>query len=64
MAAVEDEFLLSVYMIGTEKMVADRMAKAREVGITTLRVAPVGRTAHDMIENLERTVEVIRSVGR
>lgn len=63
MAAVEDEFLLSVYMIGTEAMVTERMSKAHEAGITTLRVAPVGRTARDMIDNLERTVDVIGSVG-
>ena len=63
MAAVDPEFLLSIYMIGNEKMVAERMAKAKAVGITTLRVAPVGHSATDMIGNLERTVAVIRSLG-
>ena len=63
MAAVEDDFLLSVYMIGNEKMVADRMKKAADMGITTLRVAPVGREAGDMIANLERTVDIIKRVG-
>lgn len=63
-AAVQDEFLLSVYMIGNEKMVAERMTLAKSKGITTLRVAPVGRTAAEMIGNLERTVAIIESTGR
>ena len=62
MAAVQDDFLLSVYMIGNATMVAERMRTAARTGITTLRVAPVGRTATEMIANLERTVDIIRSV--
>lgn len=63
MAAVDPDFILSVYMIGNDKMVADRMAAAKASGITTLRVAPVGHTAADMIGNLERTFDVIKSLG-
>ena len=62
-AAVEDEFLLAVNMIGTEKMVRARIHQARQDGITTLRLAPTGRTAVDMIANLEKTVATIRSLG-
>lgn len=60
--AVEDDFLLAIYMIGDEKMVADRMRAAKSVGIGTLRVAPVGRTAVDMISNLERVTPLITSI--
>ena len=61
-AAVEDDFLLSIYMIGTEKMVRARMQAAKDAGINTLRVAPVGRSARDMIDNLERIVPLVASV--
>lgn len=60
--AVEDDFLLSIYMIGTEPMVSARIAAAKSAGINTLRIAPVGRTAADMIDNLERLVPLIAAV--
>lgn len=60
--AVDDEFLLSIYMIGTETMVTERIAKAKAAGINTLRIAPVGRSSADMIENLERLVPLVSAV--
>lgn len=60
--AVDDEFLLSIYMIGTESMVTERIAKAKAAGINTLRIAPVGRSSADMIENLERLVPLVSAV--
>lgn len=57
--AVEDDFLLLIYMIGTEQMVTERIRAAASAGITTLRLAPVGRTAADMIDNLERLVPLV-----
>lgn len=60
-AAVDDEFVLAAMFIGTDAMVADRIRAAATVGITTLRVAPVGRGAKAQIDNLERTVSAIQS---
>lgn len=60
--AVEDEFLLAIFMIGNEKMVTARMRAAKAAGIGTLRVAPVGRTASDMISNLEQLMPLITSI--
>ena len=60
--AVPDEFLLSIYMIGTEKMVSDRIRAVRDTGINTLRLAPVGRTAAQMVENLEQLVPLVTAV--
>ena len=60
--AVEDDFLLSIYMIGTQDMVRARIAAAKDAGINTLRLAPVGRTAQEMIHNLEQLVPLIHSV--
>ena len=60
--AVEDDFLLSIYMVGTEEMVRTRITAAKDAGINTLRIAPVGRTANDMIQHLERLVPLIKSI--
>ncbi len=59
-AAVEDEFVLAALFVGDDKMVADRISATAAAGITTLRLAPVGRGAEAQIATLERTVEVIR----
>lgn len=60
-AAVSDEFVLAALFIGTESMVADKIRATAAVGINTLRLSPVGRSAADQIENLERTVATIRA---
>jgi len=60
-AAVHDDFLLSIYMIGTEEMVKARINAVRDAGIGTLRLSPVGRAAKDMIENLERLMPIVAS---
>jgi F420-dependent oxidoreductase-like protein len=62
-AAVDDEFVLAANFIGTEKMVAQRIRDTAAAGITTLRIAPVGRGATAQIENLEKTVAAIRSAA-
>jgi F420-dependent oxidoreductase-like protein len=59
-AAVDDDFVLAALFIGTEAMVTERIKATARVGITTLRLSPVGR-GHEQIENLERTLSIIRS---
>ena len=61
--AVPDEFLLSTYVIGTEKMVTERIGAVHAAGINTLRLAPVGRTSAQMIDNLERLMPLVTAVG-
>jgi F420-dependent oxidoreductase-like protein len=60
-AAVEDDFVLAALFIGTESMVTERIRATAATGITTLRVSPVGRGATEQIENLERTVAVVKA---
>ncbi len=60
-AAVEDEFVLAAMFVGTESMVAERIRTTAAVGITTLRIAPIGKSTDQQIANLERSVSVIRS---
>jgi len=61
MAAVPDELLLSAYMIGTEDMVRARIRAFRDAGVDCLRLSPEGKGATAQIENLERTMDLIRS---
>ncbi len=60
-AAVDDEFVLAALFIGTESMVAERIRATAAVGITTLRISPVGHGSSEQIDNLERTVAAIRT---
>ncbi len=60
MAAVTDDFVLKAFMIGTEEMVRDRVRVTKEAGITTLRVAPMGLTRDEQIENLEHIIDVVK----
>lgn len=60
-AAVDEEFVLAALFIGTETMVTARIQATAAVGITTLRLTPIGRGAANQIDNLERTVATIRA---
>lgn len=59
-AAVPEELALLAYPIGTEDMVAERIRAYRTAGIDGLRISPRGKTSADRIEDLERTVDLIR----
>ena len=62
-AAVADEFVLAAMFIGNESMVAQKISATAAAGITTLRLSAVGRGATSQIENLERTVAIIRAAA-
>ena len=55
--------LLQAYLIGTEDMVRDRIKAYVAAGINALRLSPRGRTAAEQIENLEQSVDLIRSAS-
>jgi F420-dependent oxidoreductase-like protein len=57
--AVEPEFVLQTQMVGTEAMVLERIRATAAVGITTLRVTPMGKTSSEQQANLEQVVELI-----
>lgn len=59
--AVPDEMVLQAHLIGTEDMVADRVRAYAAAGVDGLRLTPSGATAAAQIENLERSVALIRS---
>lgn len=60
-AAVPEELALMAYPIGTEDMVKDRIRAYQTAGVNGLRIGAQGRTAADQIDNLEMTVDLIRS---
>ncbi len=60
-AAVPDEMVLAAYLIGTEDMVRDRIRACSAAGIDCLRLGARGATAAEQIENLEMSVDLIRS---
>jgi len=58
--AVPDELVLQASMLGTEEMVAERVRACATAGVDGLRLAPRGTTSQEQIEDLERSVAVIR----
>ena len=59
MDAVEPEFVLQTQMVGTEAMVLERIRAKAAVGITTLRVTPMGTSSSEQQANLEQVVELV-----
>lgn len=62
-AAVPDELVLAAYPIGTEDMVRSRLGAYRNAGVQCLRIGTPGRTTAERIENLERTADLVTSIG-
>ena len=59
-ARVPDEMVLQTTLLGTEDMVRERIRKYRDAGINQLRLSPVGETASEKLDTLERVVELVR----
>ena len=59
-ARVPDEMARKTSLFGTEAMVRERIRVYRDVGITTLRVDPLGRTTSERLDTLGRLVELVR----
>jgi F420-dependent oxidoreductase-like protein len=64
MALVPDEMVMQVNFLGTEDMVRERIRKYRDVGVTTLRLQPEGRTMDERLATLGRAVELVNEVSR
>ena len=60
-AAVPDEMVLAAYLIGTEDMVRERIRACEAAGINCLRLGARGETPAEQIENLEMSVDLIKS---
>jgi F420-dependent oxidoreductase-like protein len=60
---VPDEMVVQSNLLGTEEMVRDRIRRYRDAGVTTLRLAPDGRTLDERLETLGRALKLVREVG-
>jgi alkanesulfonate monooxygenase SsuD/methylene tetrahydromethanopterin reductase-like flavin-dependent oxidoreductase (luciferase family) len=60
---IPDDFVLKANLLGTEAMVKERIGVYRDAGITTLHVAPDGRTLGERLETLGRLMDLVRAVG-
>jgi len=60
---VPDELVLQTNLLGTEDMVRERIRAYRDAGVTTLRLAPDGRTLNERLETLGRAVALVKDVS-
>lgn len=61
-AAVPDELAISTSLMGDDEQVRARIRAYKSAGVTNLRVDPIGRTASDKLDVLERVVDLVRQV--
>ena len=61
-ARVPDELVLKTNLLGTEKMVRERLAKYRAAGVTTLRVEPAADDIETRVSTLGRLMDLVREM--
>jgi len=61
-ARVPDELVLKTNLLGTERMVRERVAKYRDAGVTTLRVEPAADDLETRVSTLGRLMDLVREV--
>jgi F420-dependent oxidoreductase-like protein len=59
---VPDEMVLQTNLLGTDDMVRDRLRAYQAAGITTLRVAPTGRSLGERVDTLARTIDLVNDL--
>lgn len=57
---VTDEMVLATTLIGTEQMVAARLAVWRDAGVNTVRLYPAGDTLDAKLRTLGRAIELVQ----
>ena len=62
-ARVPDELVLKTNLLGTEKMVRERLAKYRDAGVTTLRVEPAADDLETRVSTLGRLMDLVKSAS-
>ncbi len=62
-ARVPDEMVVQTNLLGSEAMVRERIRAYRNAGVTTLRLAPAGKTPSERLDTLGRAVELVREVA-
>ena len=62
-ARVPDEMVVQTNLLGSEAMVRERIRAYRSAGVTTLRLAPAGKTPTERLDTLGRAIELVREVA-
>lgn len=60
---VPDEMITLTNLLGTDEMIKERIVAYKNVGITTLRLAPEGETVAEKVACLGRVMDLIKAVG-
>ena len=55
------EMVLQTNLLGTDEMVQDRLSLYRKAGVTTLKVAPVGKSLEERITALGKVIDLASS---
>lgn len=58
---VPEDMVRQSNLIGDERAVKERIEAYRSAGVNTLRVSPSGRTMHERLDTLARTIDLINS---
>jgi alkanesulfonate monooxygenase SsuD/methylene tetrahydromethanopterin reductase-like flavin-dependent oxidoreductase (luciferase family) len=61
---VPSEMVMQATLLGPEKSVRERIRKYRDVGVTMLRLDPLGGTPAERLDTLGRAVELVREECR
>jgi len=61
-ARVPDELVLKTNLLGTERMVRERILKYRDAGVTTLRIEPAADDLSTRVATLGRLMDLVRAI--
>ncbi|MCS5575549.1 MAG: LLM class flavin-dependent oxidoreductase, partial [Pseudomonadales bacterium] len=59
--AVPDDMIIKNHLIGTEKMVRERLRDYHDAGVTTLRISTGGRDWKERAQTLEQAIDIVKS---
>jgi len=59
---VPDDMILKTSLIGTRKMVTDRLRAYRDAGVTTFRLSAEGDNLDDRVKRLSEAMELVKSI--
>jgi len=62
-ALVTDEMVLATTLLGTERMVRERLRVWAAAGVDTVRLYPAGETLDEQVSTLGRAIELVRAIS-
>jgi alkanesulfonate monooxygenase SsuD/methylene tetrahydromethanopterin reductase-like flavin-dependent oxidoreductase (luciferase family) len=62
-AKVPSEMVVQANLLGNSEMVRERIQAYKNVGVTTLRVAPVGRDLREKLATLAKVMDLVHAIN-